>query len=103
MPIPPLAWVIPFALLLLCIAILPLKFSHWWESNRNKGIVAVMIALPVAAYYLAVALGKLFYHLHEYISFIVLLWSLFTISGGIVLRGNLAATAQWCCWACCRW
>ncbi len=93
-PTPSLAWVIPFALLLLCIAILPLKIPHWWENNRNKGIVAGLIALPVAAYYLTIAPGKLFFHLHEYLSFIVLLWSLYTISGGIVLRGNLAATPR---------
>lgn len=93
-PLPPIAWVIPFALLLLCIAILPLKFPHWWEHNRNKAIVAGVIALPVAVYYLVVAPGRLAYHLHEYLSFIVLLWSLYTISGGIVLRGNLAATPR---------
>lgn len=93
-PLPAVWWVIPFALLLLCIAILPLKFPHWWEHNSNKAIVAGVIALPVAVYYVAVAPGKLLYHLHEYLSFIVLLWSLYTISGGIVLRGNLAATPR---------
>ncbi len=93
-PLPSVWWVVPFALLLLCIAILPLKFTHWWEHNGNKAIVAGVIALPVAVYYLVIAPGKLAYHLHEYLSFIVLLWSLYTISGGIVLRGNLAATPR---------
>ena len=42
--------VVPFAALLLCIAVLPLVAGHWWEKNRNKGIVAFALGLPVAAY-----------------------------------------------------
>ena len=44
--------VLPFAGLLLSIAILPLLAPHFWESNRNKGLVAGLFALPVALYLL---------------------------------------------------
>ena len=92
--VPSVAWIIPFVLLLLCIAIVPLKFPHWWESNLNKGLIAGLLALPVAIYFIATDYHRLLHHLHEYLSFIVLLWSLYTISGGIVLRGNLVASPR---------
>ncbi|MCZ6815639.1 MAG: sodium:proton antiporter, partial [Planctomycetota bacterium] len=36
--IPSLVWVSPFAVLLLCVAVLPLlqKTEHWWHKNKNK-------------------------------------------------------------------
>jgi Na+/H+ antiporter NhaD/arsenite permease-like protein len=88
--------VLPFALILISIAVLPLVAHRWWESNRNKGIVAAMLAAPVAAY-LLIAHGAAGGHvllekLHEYLSFVVLLGSLFVISGGIVVRGSLSGT-----------
>src|SRR5262245_26046518 len=48
------AWwsTIPFALLLLSIALLPLKIPHWWESNLHKGLVSALVALPVIGYLL---------------------------------------------------
>lgn len=82
----------PFALLLLAIAGLPLIAEHWWHSNRNKGIVAAILALPVAGYLWFLgepgraALG---HELVEYFSFISLLLALYVISGGIVLRGDM--------------
>ena len=85
-------WISFFALLLLSIAILPIVAEHWWESNRNKGIVAFILALPVFVYYLSVDWHPLVHEAQEYFSFIILLWALFTISGGIVLRGDLRAT-----------
>ena len=91
-PTPSVLWVLPFLLLLLSIAILPLIVPQFWESNLNKGIVALVLALPVFIYYLSVAPQEIPYHLEEYIGFIVLLFSLYTISGGIVLEGNLVAS-----------
>jgi len=89
----PVYTVVPFVLLLLSIAIMPLKFAHFWESNRNKGIVVALVSAPIVVLFLyRNEVDKLIFHLHEYLSFIVLLWSLYTISGGIVLRGNLKAT-----------
>ena len=92
----PLITVLPFALLLLAIAVLPLFASHWWEHNKNKGIVVAILAVPVALY-LAIAWGHEGQHnlldkLVEYTSFIALLGSLFVISGGIFVQGSLSGT-----------
>ena len=92
----PLWTVLPFAGLLLSIAVLPLVAHHWWESNRNKGIVAAGFGLPVAVYLVA-ALGAFGVHelaekAKEYTSFILLLGSLFVITGGIYVRGSLSGT-----------
>ena len=91
--------VVPFAGLLLGIAVLPLLAPRWWHSNRNKGLVAAAAALPVAAYLAAVhlftgqkALLPLAHEAGKYASFILLLGSLYAVSGGIVLSGDLRPT-----------
>lgn len=86
------AFVLFFAVLLLGIAILPLAAEHWWESNRNKGIFAGALSLPVLIYYVINQPIAIEHTLLEYLSFIVLLWSLYTISGGIVVQGKLKGT-----------
>ena len=43
----PVLAIAPFAVLLLSIAIFPLAAPHWWEHNRNKGIVAAILAGPL--------------------------------------------------------
>ena len=86
--------VIPFALLLAAIAILPLwgRTAHWWDDNLHKLYVAGSLAL-ITLIYLAFlhptgSLGLAVDTLKEvlirdYIPFIILLFSLYTISGGI--------------------
>jgi Na+/H+ antiporter NhaD/arsenite permease-like protein len=92
----PLWTVLPFAGLLLSIALLPLAAPHFWESNRNKGLVALFFSLPVVAYLGGVWGDAGWHHLlekaHEYVSFILLLGSLFVITGGIHVRGSLSGT-----------
>ena len=88
----PQLMVLPFAILLLCIAALPLAVGHWWEHNKNKGLVAGALSLPVIAWLLANDPAHLSHTAAEYVSFIVLLGSLFTISGGLFLNGDLKAT-----------
>jgi Na+/H+ antiporter NhaD/arsenite permease-like protein len=88
--------VLPFAALLLAIAVLPLAAPHFWESHRNKALVALAAALPVLVY-LPAAHGEAGAHrllesAHDYVSFIVLLGSLFAISGGIHVGGSLSGT-----------
>ncbi len=92
--------VIPFAGLLLSIAVLPMVAEHWWHHNRNQLLVAVGWASPVLVYLLYLgftndaqlghdALHGLEHAVEEYLSFIALLGSLYVISGGILLRGDL--------------
>ncbi|MEB2285053.1 MAG: sodium:proton antiporter [Myxococcales bacterium] len=82
----------PFALMLLGIALIPLRWPHFWESNANKGIVSAVLGVPVALYVATHDPHLLWHTTLEYVSFIALLGALFTISGGIVLRGDLRAT-----------
>ena len=90
-------WLIPFVGILLSIAIFPLINEHFWHKNFGKisAFWALLFGLPflivskdisVSAYYFSHAIFL------EYIPFIVLLFALFTISGGIVLRGNFVGT-----------
>jgi Na+/H+ antiporter NhaD/arsenite permease-like protein len=88
----PIWSVLAFVMLLLSIALLPLFLGHWWENNKNKGIIAFILALPVAIFFLVKDYHYLTHTGLEYFSFIVLLGSLFTISGGIVLTGDIRAT-----------
>lgn len=92
----PLWTLLPFAGILLCIAVLPLVAGHWWEHNKNRAIISTIFAVPTAAYMLlshgSAGGTVLLHHLHEYVSFICLLGSLFIISGGIYVRGSLAGT-----------
>lgn len=90
--VPSILTVVPFVLTLLAIAVLPLVANHWWEHNRNKAIVAGLLGVPMMIWLLTSHPVHLGHSLHEYASFIVLLGSLYAISGGIVIRGNLAGT-----------
>jgi Na+/H+ antiporter NhaD/arsenite permease-like protein len=78
--------ILPFAVLLGMIAVMPLLAQHWWERHYPK--FALSFAVIPLVYYLGF-LGD--YHrplhtLHEYVSFIMLIGSLFVVSGGIVIR-----------------
>jgi Na+/H+ antiporter NhaD/arsenite permease-like protein len=96
--------VIPFTILLGAIAVLPLieHTAHWWEHNLHKFYVAGNLGLITLAYLaflhpdgsLTRAAQTLLHVLvAEYIPFIVLLFSLYTISGGIRIEGDLRAHA----------
>lgn len=117
---PHVIWVLPFIILLGCIAILPLlpATQHWWDSNLHRFYVAAGLGLVTLLYYL-IAHGAAVdghwpaHHIvepsaqgwqwtltwtifvnaifNEYIPFIVLLFSLYTISGGIRIEGDLPA------------
>jgi Na+/H+ antiporter NhaD/arsenite permease-like protein len=92
----PVWTVLPFAVQLLGIALLPLVAPHFWESNRNKGIVSFVLGAPVAVYLVAAhgdaGMHQLVEKTEEYASFIILLTSLFVVSGGIYIRGSLSGT-----------
>jgi putative citrate transport len=89
---PPLYSVVPFVLMLLAIALAPLWVPRWWESNRNKLVMSILLGLPIFVMYLGRRPGALGAMAEEYVSFIILLAGLYVISGGILLRGDLEAT-----------
>lgn len=117
---PPYWMVAPFAGLLGAIAIFPLvpRLSHWWESNLHRLCVAGILGALTLGYYLFLHDGPVQGHwpvprvlepasqgpnlllatavlvdalLAEYVPFIVLLFTLYTISGGIRIEGDLPA------------
>jgi Na+/H+ antiporter NhaD/arsenite permease-like protein len=90
----PIWSVVPFLGLLLSIAILPLRAPHFWESHKNKGLVAFLWSVPVAVYFLFHLPHELVLSMKDYSSFLLLLTALFIVSGGIVLKGDLKATPE---------
>ena len=113
--VPPFWAAAPFVVLLLAIAALPLipATQHWWHDNKNRFLVAFGLGLTTLAFYAFLHEGGIANHfthsktsspglatafaafsngiLGEYIPFIVLLFSLYVISGGISLTGDLPA------------
>lgn len=92
------AWgVIPFAAMLLCIALLPLipATAHRWEDWRFQLLIALALGVPVAIW-VASLLGPLRvgHALFEYVQFILLLFALFVVSGGLFLAGDIRATPR---------
>ena len=87
----PLWSVVPFAGLLLSIALLPLFAPSLWARHYAK--VCLAFGVPVAGFFLLRAPCELLHTVLEYASFLILLASLFTISGGILLRGTLRGSA----------
>ena len=86
-------WGLPFAGMLLSIALLPLLLPQFWHRHFGKVALgwALAMLLPFAATFgpAAAAHGLAHTLLAEYLPFIVLLVALYTISGGIYVRGNL--------------
>jgi Na+/H+ antiporter NhaD/arsenite permease-like protein len=91
-----LLWSAPFAGLLLSIALLPLMAPHFWEHNFGKvaAFWAAAFLLPCAAMFGAeiAAAETLHALLLDYFPFIILLFALFVIAGGIRVSGNLVGT-----------
>jgi len=88
----PLYSTLPFVAMLLVIAAFPLWIPHWWEQNRNKFVVSSALGLPILVLYLIRDPAALLHMGGDYLSFIILLAGLFVISGGVLLRGDLAAS-----------
>jgi Na+/H+ antiporter NhaD/arsenite permease-like protein len=118
---PPAFTVVPFVLLLAAIAVFPLLHftQHWWESNLHRFYVAVALSAIVVLYYLFLHHQPIVGHfpahhlskmeageiihvdsvtellanalLNEYVPFMTLLFSLYTICGGIRIEGDLPA------------
>ena len=89
-------WGIPFAGLLLCIALCPLLTPQFWHHHFGKvaALWALLFLVPFAVKFGVSAAGSAFVHaaLAEYIPFVILLTALFAVSGGIYIKGNLHGT-----------
>lgn len=87
---------IPFALMLLSIAIIPLTAEKWWEKNKNKLLISVLLSIPVVIYLITAGLSVKLVDtvLYDYIPFIVLLGTLFVITGGIHISGDIVASPK---------
>jgi Na+/H+ antiporter NhaD/arsenite permease-like protein len=88
----PLWSMLPFIIMLLSIALLPLAAPNFWASNRNKMILSVVVSIPVLVLVMNSQPRLLAHSMQDYASFIILLGSLFVISGGIHIRGSWAGT-----------
>ena len=89
-------WALPFAGILLSIATGPLLFPKLWHRHYGK-IATVWSALalaPIALVFGATSAFEAFVHafIAEYLSFIVLLFALYTVAGGVLVTGSLRGT-----------
>jgi Na+/H+ antiporter NhaD/arsenite permease-like protein len=84
-----------FVALLLCIAILPLVNGEWW--GKKYGYVSLALAIPAALLVISRDWHLLYETLLDYVSFIILLGSLFVIAGGIVIRIGARGTPKLNC------
>jgi Na+/H+ antiporter NhaD/arsenite permease-like protein len=92
----PLIWAVPFAGILLSIAICPLAVPHFWEHHFGKvsagWSVAVLLPLLILGGWQVSLYEFLHLMLLEYIPFIILLLALFTVAGGIHFGGSFRGT-----------
>jgi Na+/H+ antiporter NhaD/arsenite permease-like protein len=93
----PLILALPFAGLLLSIALGPLLIKAWWHIHYGKA-AAIWAALTVSGLLFVSGLAATSHSVAEalvadYLPFILLLFALYTISGGIELKGRLPASA----------
>ena len=85
---------IPFVLMLVSIAVIPLKWEQWWEDNNNKLKIALILGIPMGIFFAFYDIHKLQHTLEEYLAFIIYVGSLFVISGGVVLRGEIKCSPK---------
>lgn len=91
----PLYSILPFAGILLSISLFPLLSPHFW--HKRYPLVAlfwgIAFAVPfIAAYKGDAVIEILHIFIADYVPFLILLWGLFTVSGGIVFRGGMTGT-----------
>lgn len=88
-----LLWAMPFVGMLASIAIFPLAAPHFWEHHQGKiaAVWGALVVVPLLVFQGAATTLTAGVHtlLLDYVPFILLLVALFTVAGGIVVRGNL--------------
>ena len=94
----PLWLCIPFAGLLLSIAVFPLVKAHWWEEHQPLVVAlwSILFLVPFAAMggvggAVEIVLECI---INDYLTFIVLLFGLFCVAGNITLEGDLAGSPR---------
>ena len=91
-----LVWSLPFAGLLLSIALLPLLARHFWEHHFGKvaafWVLAFLVPCAIVFGIATTTLETLHALLLDYLPFIILLFALFVVAGGIRVSGNLVGT-----------
>ncbi|MBT8374880.1 MAG: sodium:proton antiporter, partial [Deltaproteobacteria bacterium] len=91
----PLWSCIPFACMLLSIALFPLIAPNFWHHHFGKisAFWAASLGIPFLVAFKGTAIHEILHIiLADYVPFIILLWALYTVSGGILLRGSLRGT-----------
>jgi Na+/H+ antiporter NhaD/arsenite permease-like protein len=87
----PIWSILPFAGILLSIALIPLFAPHFWGHHFKKisAFWALVFAVPFLFFFREVAVHEIVHTIIiDYIPFILLLWALFTVSGGIYIKGT---------------
>jgi Na+/H+ antiporter NhaD/arsenite permease-like protein len=88
-----LFWIIPFVGILLSIAVFPLVAEHFWHTHFGKISLfwASCLIIPLIIFKgFDVTLYEVMHvYLLEYFPFIILLFALFTISGGVRVKGTM--------------
>lgn len=91
-------WGVPFAGILLSIALFPLFAGHFWEKHYGKVTLvwALLFLIPFLTSYGMNITSNVLAHtfIEEYIPFILLLTSLFTVSGNICITGNFVGSPK---------
>jgi len=85
-------WVLPFILLLTCIAVFPLVSKHWWEKNFPWVCLGFSLVIVFRYLFQLHDAPSLLRSLSDYFSFICLVGSLFVVAGGIHIRVKGGAT-----------
>ena len=91
----PLWSTLPFIGILLSIALFPLIAPHFWHHHFPKisAMWAILFAVPFLIAYQGEAFHEILHiYFIDYIPFIILLWGLYTIAGGIFIKGTLNGT-----------
>ena len=94
----PLWLCIPFACLLLCIAIIPLVKGEWWEKYRPFAVIfwSLLFIIPFAVKYGVGTAAETVLEclVNDYLTFIVLLFGLFCVAGNITVEGSLVGSPR---------
>ncbi len=91
-----IAWAIPFAGILLSIALCPMLVPHFWHNHFGKVAVAWALLCAVPLYVIyggSIATGALAHAIiGDYIPFIIFVGALFVVAGGIHIRSSFEGT-----------